>query len=111
DMDRALEYAEEAILADHVDEERLKPLDYFNALAGPHPRMNDLLLAMAKVDANVGDRIISAGEKADDLFFIAQGRVRVQVALPNGRHLHLRTMTAGAFVGEIGLYMRRERTA
>jgi SulP family sulfate permease len=66
---------------------------------------------MTRVPVEVGDRIITAGDRADDLFFIAHGRVRVQVTLPNGRKLRLRTMTDGSFVGEIGLYMRQERTA
>lgn len=111
DIDHALEHAEEALLADHIDDEQVGALDYFDALAGPHPRMADLLARMTKIEADVGEKIISAGDQSDDLFFIEQGRVRVQVILPGGRTLRLRTMSAGAFVGEIGLYMRRKRTA
>ena len=33
------------------------------------------------------------------------------MTLPNGRKLRLRTMTDGAIVGEIALYMKQERTA
>lgn len=111
DIDHALEHAEEAILGEQTEDTQVGVVGHFNALAGPHPRMGDLLALMSRVDAGVGDRIISAGDKADDLFFIAHGRVRVEITLPNGRKLRLRTMTDGSFVGEIGLYMKQERTA
>src|SRR5690606_10902956 len=111
DIDHALEHAEEAMLCEQEDDSETGLLGHFNALAGPHPRMGDLLSLMTRVPVEVGDRIITAGDRADDLFFIAHGRVRVQVTLPNGRKLRLRTMTDGSFVGEIGLYMRQERTA
>ncbi|MBL8578493.1 MAG: SLC26A/SulP transporter family protein [Mesorhizobium sp.] len=111
DIDHALEHAEEAILEEQSEETQTGLLGHFNALAGPHPRMDDLLAMMSRVEVKVGDSIITAGDKADDLFFIAHGRVRVQVTLANGRKLRLRTMTDGSFVGEIGLYMRQERTA
>jgi SulP family sulfate permease len=111
DIDHALEHAEEAILQEQTEDGQVGLVGHFNALAGPHPRMADLLALMTPVHAKVGDRIITAGEKADDLFFIAHGRVRVQISLPNGRKLRLRTMTDGSFVGEIGLYMKQERTA
>lgn len=111
DMDHALEHAEEALLEHHGNEEETGVLDYFNALAGPHPRMGDLIDRMTKIEAKLGDRIITAGERSDDLFFIARGRVCVQMTLPDGRTLRLRTMSASVFVGEIGLYMRQERTA
>lgn len=111
DIDHALEHAEEAILQEQTEDAQVGLVGHFNALAGPHSRMADLLALMTPVPVEVGDRIIAAGEKADDLFFIAHGRVRVQISLPNGRKLRLRTMTDGSFVGEIGLYMKQERTA
>lgn len=111
DIDHALEHAEEALLREQADGAQTGLLGHFNALAGPHHRMGDLLSMMSRVVVEVGDSIITAGDKADDLFFIAHGRVRVQITLANGRKLRLRTMTDGSFVGEIGLYMRQERTA
>lgn len=111
DIDHALEHAEEAILQEQTEDAQVGLVGHFNALAGPHRRMGDLLAMMTPVHVEVGDHIINAGEKADDLFFIAHGRVRVQISLANGRKLRLRTMTDGSFVGEIGLYMKQERTA
>ncbi|MEW9835809.1 cyclic nucleotide-binding domain-containing protein [Mesorhizobium marinum] len=112
DIDHALEHAEEAILQEQPEHGvHAGLLSHLTAIAGPHHRMGDLLDHMTRVPVEVGDLVIRAGETADDVFFIASGRVRVQVTLPNGRKLRLRTMTDGAFVGEIALYLGQERTA
>lgn len=112
DIDHALEHAEEAILKEQPEHGvQAGLLNHLTAIAGPHHRMDDLLSHMTRIPVKAGDTVIKAGEKADDVFFIAHGRVRVQVTLPNGRILRLRTMTDGAFVGEIALYMQQERTA
>lgn len=73
--------------------------------------MGDFVAAMTKITMQPGEAIIRAGEEADDVFFVARGRVRVQVTLPSGRELRLRTMTGGAIFGEIALYLKRRRTA
>lgn len=112
DIDHALEHAEEALLKEQPDHGvQAGLLSHLTAIAGPHRRMDDLLSHMTQVPVQVGDVVIKAGDKADDMFFIAHGRVRVEVTLPNGRKLRLRTMTDGAFVGEMALYMQQERTA
>lgn len=112
DIDHALERAEEAILREHPDYGVQAGLaNHLTALAGPHPRMGDLIECMTQVPVSAGDSIISAGDAADDVYFVARGRVRVQVTLPSGRKLRLRTMTDGAIVGEIALYLKQKRTA
>ena len=58
-----------------------------------------------------GDYLIRRGEAADDVYIVLSGRIRVQVELPNGRILRLRTMTPGAIVGDIAFYTKQRRTA
>ncbi len=112
DIDHALEHAEEALLAEHPESDpEAGLLGHLSAIVGPHPRLGDLVASMTRVMMAPGDVVITAGEDADDVFFLVRGRVRVQVTLPNGRILRLRTMTGGAIVGEIALYLHRERTA
>ncbi len=112
DIDHALERAEEELLGDQHDP-RVEAglLAHLNTIAGPHPRMGDLLAEMTQISLQPGDVVITAGDRADDVFFVAQGRVRVEVTLPSGRKLRLRTMTDGAIVGEIALYLKLARTA
>jgi sulfate permease, SulP family len=112
DIDHALEHAEEDLLSEQPESDAQAGLvSQLVAAVGPHPRMADLVAAMDEITMQPGDVVIRAGEEADDVFFVARGRVRVQITLPSGRELRLRTMTSGAVVGEIALYLKRKRTA
>jgi SulP family sulfate permease len=112
DIDHAVERAEEALLSEEPELDAGAGLiHHLEAFIGPHPRLPDLVAAMTRLRMEPEDVLIAAGEDADDVFFVAQGRIRVQITLPNGRVLRLRTMTGGAIVGEIALYLHQKRTA
>ena len=112
DIDHAVERAEEALLADEAEIEGGADLiNHLAATVGPHPRLPDLVAAMTRLSLQPQDVLIRTGEAADDVYFVAHGRVRVQITLANGRPLRLRTMTGGAVVGEIALYLHQKRTA
>lgn len=113
DLDHALEYSETLLL------ERLEgpvdtpsPIDQIlQDLVGDHPRLNDMVAAMTCRALCPGDVLIRTGDTADDLYILASGQVKVQITLADGRPLRLRTMTAGAIVGEIAHYLGGRRTA
>lgn len=112
DMDHALEYCETVLLTEHEDGANDEDvLHNMQAVLGPHPRLPDLIRAMEVLHLDSGTLLIRAGEHANDVFILAQGRVKVQITLPNGRVLRLRTMTAGAILGEIACYLHQQRTA
>ncbi|WP_395458088.1 SLC26A/SulP transporter family protein [Azospirillum melinis] len=114
DLDHALESCEEALLAGNgadgggVDAPLLRHLE---AMTGPHPRLADAVAALDTLHLEPDEVLIRAGEAASDVFIIGRGRVKVQIALPDGRSLRLRTMTAGAVVGEIALLLGQTRGA
>ena len=112
DLDGALEMAEESILSERGETGSDQSLQHhLAAIVGEHPRLHDLIDAMGRQTMKPGDVLIRQGEKADDLYFLASGRVRVQVTLPNGKILRLRSMLAGAIVGEVAFYLGQTRTA
>ena len=112
DLDHALEKAEEAVLAEQRDLDVGESLlNHLIAAIGPHPRLPDLIDSMTKLELQPEDVLIRQGELADDVFFVATGRVRVQINLPHGQVLRVRTMLGGAIVGEIALYLNQPRTA
>ena len=112
DIDHAVERAEEALLGQEAEIEGGTDLiNHLAATVGAHPRLADLVAAMTRLSLQPEDVLIRAGEDADDVYFVAHGRVRVQITLANGRALRLRTMTGGAVVGEIALYLHQKRTA
>ena len=112
DIDRALEMAEETLLSEHVDVDGEKSLLKHFALAiGDHPRLPALIDNMTRLELQPEDVLIRQGEDANDVFFVASGRVRVQLTLPSGDVMRVRTMLAGAIVGEIALYLKQPRIA
>lgn len=114
DLDHALESCEEALLAGNgadgggVDAPLLRHLE---SMTGPHPRLADAVATLDTLHLEPDEVLIRAGEAASDVFIIGRGRVKVQIALPDGRSLRLRTMTAGAVVGEIALLLGQTRGA
>lgn len=112
DLDHALEACENRILAAHGG--AMEPDDIARQLVrvlGPHPRLPGLVTVMERLEIAAGEVLMRAGERASDIFVLGSGRVRVQITLPNGRSLRLRSMTAGAVLGEVAFYMGGARTA
>ena len=114
DVDHAIEFCEETILADGTFESNGTGVDAMTFLSlkiGHHPDLSAVVDKFRTVDLKRGDYLIRKGEAADDVFIVLTGRVHVQIDLPNGRTLRLRTMTPGAIVGDIALYTGQRRTA
>lgn len=112
DLDHALEGCEDALLKDAAPLPAGSDITrHLEAILGSHPRLPDLAAAMQTLLLDPGRTLIRAGEAADDVFVVGEGRVKIQVTLPDGRVLRLRTMTAGAVVGEVAFYLDGARTA
>ncbi len=63
-----------------------------------------LVRYMQRLDVTEGHRLITQGEETPGLYLIERGRATVYRELGDGHRLRLRTIGAGATVGEIGLY-------
>jgi SulP family sulfate permease len=66
---------------------------------------------MERLTIAAGTPLIRTGDTARDIFFVERGQLAVQVAGQDGTPIRLRTMTAGAIVGEVALYTRQPRGA
>ena len=55
--------------------------------------------------------IIHQGDPPNGIYFLAQGLVRIEIELPGGELIRLRTMGEGTIVGELGLYLNRPANA
>lgn len=112
DLDHALEKTEEFILranADACSDQDL--VAQFTSVLGPHPRIGALIGQMTKTHMAPEARLIQQGAQSADVYFVGSGRVRVEVELPNGKSIRVRSMLAGAIVGEMALYLDQARTA
>jgi MFS family permease len=77
----------------------------------PPARMEAAMSAATLRKVTAGEQIIRQGDKADNFYVIAEGRVEVSQTAEDGQARLLRQMAAGEFFGEIGLLSRVPRTA
>ncbi|WP_424965435.1 cyclic nucleotide-binding domain-containing protein [Dinoroseobacter sp. S375] len=111
-VDGALEAAEDRLLADHAagpwaDTARSAIADALqdDALAAR------LLTRMQRLDVAEGRTLITYGAEDEDIYVIEAGRLAVFAHLSDGRRMRVRSLRAGAIVGEIASYARLPRTA
>ncbi|MCJ2135637.1 cyclic nucleotide-binding domain-containing protein [Methylobacterium sp. J-026] len=60
---------------------------------------------------DTGAALMRQGEAADALYFLEQGLVSIEIAVPGRPHMRLRTTTAGTVIGEVALVQGGRRTA
>lgn len=114
DLDRALEWCESILLAESnlpdANQVTLEQQLAQHAII----RSEDAAAAQAaleRIETHVGDTIFRQGDESDALYFIESGRVDVLLRDEAGHVLRLRSMTAGAVIGEVGFYLGKARTA
>ncbi len=69
----------------------------------------DLEACMQRHWLKAGERLFTAGEQSDDLYFILRGEIRLDVPLADGREHHLASHHQGDFIGELGFLDGRNR--
>lgn len=114
DLDRALEWCESILLqeADLLDADRVgleEQLAQHAIIRGEDARAAQAFLE--RMETAVGDTIFKQGDESDSLYFVESGRVEVLLRDAAGNVLRLRSMTAGAVIGEVGFYLGKERSA
>lgn len=109
ELDYGVQWCEEQLLAaaatdgDAPTDDTADWLDGFDGAA-----MRDYLEAMTIPPGQV---LIRQGDEADGLYFVASGRLTVQLSSDHGPGSRLRTLGAGAVVGELTMYLQVPRTA
>ena len=105
ELDDALEWVEDRIIADHSlekNEETLLELHQLELFGG---RKEQTLAALEQCMETrhvvAGDRIFLRGEAGDELFLIRRGAVRITLPLNERQSHHLGTFGRGAFFGEM----------
>jgi SulP family sulfate permease len=114
DLDRALEWCEERLLAGAHGKPNGHSLQLTEQLcdswsAGIQPQR--LMPYLERLEVPAGTHLIRQSEQSESLYFIESGRVTVRLEFADGRTLRLRTMGAGTVVGEVGLFLGGTRSA
>ena len=115
DSDRAIEWAEDQIIATTaggdavVDAFAFEDLDVFRGLSE-----TELATLRAMLEARhytKGDVVIAEGAKGSELFLVVQGTASVRLPQQDGGTTRLASFSAGTVVGELALLDRAPRSA
>lgn len=113
-LDEALRDAEATLLAEAAIPEAGATTPFARHLSeqlGCTIEPGDLAPYVTIRDLEAGAVLMRQGEAADALYFLEQGVVSVEIAVPGRPHMRLRTTTAGTVIGEVALAQGGERTA
>lgn len=113
DLDRALELAENMLLARRTDgDSRIPALVERFAENDLHAeKLTRLFAAAERKTYAAGETIIHSGDDSDVLYLLERGRVIIARKLTDGRLKRLRTMSSGAILGEMAFCLGSKRTA
>lgn len=113
-LDHAMEWCEGKILAEshlselsHVTVER----QFESHTMLRSAEISLLRKYLRRLEVQPGDVILRQGERSDSLFLIESGKVDILLRNEYDHVVRLRSMGAGAIVGEVGFYIHRPRTA
>ena len=115
DLDHALEWCEDRILeGEGIDVGEYDSLTLAGQLREDLPPDLDLerlLGYFEPLQVQAGHHLIRQGDPSDDLYLVEKGQVTASLQLETGEDVRLRTMRAGAIVGEIGMILQGARSA
>jgi SulP family sulfate permease len=114
DLDRALEWSEDEILAAQHLASSGEAAPIVNVLRRIFDDPSDAVQfrrILEPYEFEEGTELVEQGALSDDLFYIESGQVMIRLSLPDGSEMRVRTMDAGTFVGEVAFYLGVPRSA
>jgi glutaminase len=114
DLDPALEWCENRLLAAHGDGSAatLVTLAHHHLCDGlTSEQLASLEALLEPRQYRPGDVIIHRGDRADEVYLLMNGQVSVTVDLSNGQQKRLSTISPGMAFGELAVIDRSPRTA
>jgi SulP family sulfate permease len=113
ELDHALEWCENEIIAQHqgLEREEASLRDWFIQILGAADDAEELMRRCERLDVDAGEIIVSAGDAADSMHFILDGRVGIMIAAGDGRTTRVRSLGRYTTIGEMGLVSRTSRSA
>ncbi|HTP02995.1 MAG TPA: SulP family inorganic anion transporter [Anaerolineales bacterium] len=114
-LDHGMEWCENRILAENGITDLTGFVEPLEAqLKRDFPSLLDvsrLMKYLQRREVPEGEYLMHEGDIAADMYFVESGLVNVQLQAPDGQVMRLRTVGAGATVGEVGLYLGTVRSA
>jgi SulP family sulfate permease len=113
ELDHALERCENEIITQHrgLEQEEASLRDWFTGILGTEHEAAALMHHCQRIEVEAGEVIVRAGEAADSMHFILDGRVGIMVPADQGRTTRVRSLGRYTTIGEMGLVSQSPRSA
>jgi sulfate permease, SulP family len=114
ELDHALEWCENEIIVQHqgLEQEESSLRDWFAQILGTEHDAGELIRRCQRIEVEAGDIIVSAGDAADSMHFILDGRVGIMISAgEGGGTTRVRSLGRYTTIGEMGLVSRAPRSA
>jgi SulP family sulfate permease len=113
ELDHALEWCENEIIAQHQDRthEEADLRGWFAQILGSEDDATELIRRCERREVEAGEIIVRAGDDADSMLFILDGRVGVMIDHDHGGSSRVRSLGRYTTIGEMGLVIRAPRSA
>ncbi|THD45550.1 MAG: cyclic nucleotide-binding domain-containing protein [Bradyrhizobium sp.] len=113
ELDHALEWCENEIIAQHQgrEQEETSLRDWFVRILGTEEDAAELIHRCQRLEVDAGEVIVSAGDAADSMHFILDGRVGIMIPAGEGGTTRVRSLGRYTTIGEMGLVSHAPRSA
>jgi SulP family sulfate permease len=113
ELDHALEWCENEIIVQHqgLEQEEASLRDWFAQILGTEHDATELIHRCQRLEVDAGEIIVSAGDAADSMHFILDGRVGIMIPAGDGRTTRVRSLGRYTTIGEMGLVSQAPRSA
>jgi SulP family sulfate permease len=113
DLDRALEWCENEVITQHrgLAEEEANLRDWFTRILRTPEDAEELMRRCQRVEVAAGGTVVQAGDTADSMHFILDGRLGIMVPNGDGHLTRVRSLGRYTTVGEMGLVAYAPRSA
>jgi SulP family sulfate permease len=113
ELDHALERCENEIIEQYQgrEQEEASLRDWFIRILGTEEDAAELIHRCQRLEVDAGEVIVSAGDAADSMHFILDGRVGIMIAAGEGGTTRVRSLGRYTTIGEMGLVSHAPRSA
>jgi SulP family sulfate permease len=113
ELDHALEWCENEIITQYEGhgDEQASLRDWFVRILGTEEHAMELARRCERLEVAAGDIIVRAGEAANSMHFILDGRVGVMIPTGDGGLTRVRSLGRYTTIGEMGLVAGAPRNA
>ncbi|WP_315702391.1 MULTISPECIES: SLC26A/SulP transporter family protein [unclassified Bradyrhizobium] len=113
ELDHALEWCEDAIISRHQGHPREEASlrDWFAQILGSQEEASELMHRCERLEVAAGSTIVRAGDAADSMHFILDGRVGVMIPAEHAGATRVRSLGRYTTIGEMGLVAHTPRSA